>query len=338
MVRVGMYGATGYTGYELVKMLKRHPQVTLTWLTSENSAGQTLADVFACPWDDPLVSSESAPLDAVDVVFAALPHGASAPAVKRAYEAGVKVIDLSADFRLRDAATYEKWYKTPHTAPELLPQAVYGLPELHRGRIRETRLVANPGCYPQTVILGLYPLVKQGLMAEPYAIADSKSGVSGAGRKLGLMYHFVEANDNLSPYNIGHVHRHVPEMEQELGAVAGAPFTVTFTPQLLPVNQGILSTLYVRLKDALSSEDLTALYRETYAGEPFMHILPVGKLATLRHVVGTNRVTISATAVDGRGNAIICCALDNLIKGASGAAVQCMNIMCGFDETTALLM
>ena len=337
MIRVGIYGATGYTGLELLKILKRRPDVRLVWLTSENSAGQTLADVFAVPWEDRLIPSEEADLGQVDVAFLALPHGASIPAVKKAYEAGVKVVDLSADFRLHDQAVYEKWYKTTHTAPELLPRAVYGLPELHRSAIREATLVANPGCYPTSVILGLYPLVRHGLLAEPHAIADSKSGVSGAGRKTALMYHFVEANDNLSPYNIGHVHRHVPEMEQELGAVAGEPLTVTFSPHLLPVNQGILSTLYVRLKDPLTSEDLNALYREVYAGEPFMHILPPGKLATLRHVVNTNRVAISTTAIDDRGNAIIVACLDNLIKGASGAAVQNMNLMCGVEETAGLL-
>jgi N-acetyl-gamma-glutamyl-phosphate reductase len=337
MLNVGIFGATGYTGLELVKLLKRHPQVNLAWLTSENSAGQVLSDVFACPWDDPLIRGEDAPLDRTDVVFLALPHGASVAAVQRAFQAGAKVIDLSADFRLRDVATYEAWYKTEHHAPELIGQAVYGLPELYRERIRGARLVANPGCYPQTVILGLYPLVKHGLLAEARAIADSKSGVSGAGRKATLTTHFVEAHDNFSPYNIGHVHRHVPEMEQELSAVAGEPFTITFSPHLLPVNQGILSTLYVRLKQNLTTEDLAALYREVYAGEPFIYTLKPGKLATLRHTVGTNRVALSTTAVDDRGNAIIVATLDNLIKGASGAAVQNMNLMCGFDETTALL-
>lgn len=337
MIKVGIMGATGYTGLELIKILKRRPDIKIEWYTSENSAGQTLADVFAVPWEDRLITSEEAPLDAVDVAFLALPHGASIPAVKRAYEAGIKVIDLSADFRLRDPKDYEKWYKAQHTAPDLLAKAVYGLPELYRSQIKGATLVANPGCYPQSVILGLYPLVKHGLMAEPHAIADSKSGVSGAGRKTALMYHFVEANDNFSPYNIGHVHRHVPEMETALSLAGGQPFTITFSPHLLPVNQGILSTLYVRLNRPLTSDDLNAIYREVYAGEPFMHILPVGKLATLRHVVNTNRVTISTTAVDNRGNAIIVACLDNLIKGASGAAVQNMNVMLGLDETLGLL-
>ncbi len=337
MLRVGIYGASGYTGLELVRILKRHPAMTIGFLTSENSAGQTLADIFPVAWDDPLVSAEEAPLDEVDAVFMALPHGASIPAVQRAYEAGVKVVDLSADFRLRDPQAYARWYKTEHTATDLLREAVYGLPELHRNAIRQTRLVANPGCYPQTVILGLYPLVRHDLLSEDYAIADAKSGVSGAGRKATLTTHFVEAHDNLSPYNIGHVHRHVPEMEQALSEVACKPFTVTFTPHLLPVNTGILTTLYVRLKQPLTSEQLNMVYRDTFADEPFMRVLPVGKLATLRHAVGTNMVFFSTTAIDERGNAIIVVTEDNLIRGASGVAVQNMNLMAGLDETLGLL-
>ena len=337
MLRIGIYGATGYTGFELIRILKRHPAVQIAWLTSEQSAGQTLGDAFATVWDDRLIKSEDAPLDNVDVVFLALPHGASVPMVKKVIDAGVRAIDLSADFRLRDVATYEKWYKTQHTAPELVAQAVYGLPELYRDKIRQTRLVANPGCYPQSVILGLYPLVKCGLMAEARAIADSKSGVSGAGRKPNLTTSFVEAHDNFSPYNIGHVHRHVPEMEQALSEANDGPFTVTFSPHLLPTNQGILTTLYVRLNRGMTTEDLVALYRDVYRDEPFIRVLAPGKLATLRHVVGTNWMVFSATAVDDGGNAIIVATEDNLVRGASGVAVQCMNIMFGLDETLGLL-
>jgi len=250
-------------------------------------------------------------------------------------------VDLSADFRLSDCATYEKWYKTQHAAPELLAEAVYGLTELYRDQVRGARLVANPGCYPTSVILGLYPLVRHGLLAGERVIVDAKSGVSGAGRKPKLTTHFVEAHDNLSPYNIGHAHRHVPEMEQELNKYRGQGTEnrarVVFAPHLLPVNRGILSTMYVELAEEWPAERLVELYRGTYAGEPFIQVLPAGRLATLRHVVYTNRCAISLTPVDDR-QWIVCSAIDNLIKGASGQAVQNMNVMFGLDETLGLEM
>jgi len=339
VIAAGIYGATGYTGLELVRLLQVHPNVDVRWATSESYAGQQLSDVFPCPYDLPLVHMEEAALDTVDMVFACLPHGASMEAVTGARRAGVKVVDLSADFRLTDPDTYTAWYNVPHTAPDLLPEAVYGLPELHREKIRHATLVANPGCYPTSVILGLYPLVATGLLADSTVIVDAKSGVSGAGRKPNLKTHFVEANENFLPYNIGHTHRHIAEMEQELNAAGNRtePLRVIFSPHLLPVNRGILSTMYVQLAEALPAEQLVAHYRQMYEGEPFVQVLGAGRLATLRHVVGSNRCAISLTPLGSDGRVIIVACIDNLIKGASGQAAQNMNLMFGWEETTGLV-
>jgi len=338
VISTGIFGATGYTGHELVRILSAHPQASIRWATSESYAGQRLRDVFPCPYELQLLPMEEVALDEVDVVFACLPHGASMEAVAHARHAGVKVVDLSADFRLADPANYESWYNVPHTAPDLLPEAVYGLPELHRAAIRQASLVANPGCYPTSVILGLHPLVSAGLLADSTVIVDAKSGVSGAGRKLNLTTHFVEANENFSPYNIGHTHRHIAEMEQELAAAGNRaePVRVIFSPHLLPVNRGILSTMYVQLLEAWPAERLVAHYREVYAGEPFVQVLEAGRLATLRHVVGSNRCAISLTPVGDTGRVIVVSCIDNLIKGASGQAVQNMNLMFGLEETMGL--
>jgi len=334
MIRVGIFGATGYTGYELVRILQRHPEAEIVFATSEQYAGQKLSEVFPCPWEIPLLPLAEAPLTEVEVAFLCLPHGTSAPVVKQVLDAGLRAIDLSADFRLPQPETYEQWYGKPHAVPELLPEAVYGLTELHREAIRNARLVANPGCYPTVVILGLYPLARQGLLAGD-VIVDAKSGVSGAGRGLKLTTHFVEAHENLSPYSIGRSHRHIPEMEMGLSAAAGHPVHVIFSPHLLPANQGILATMYVTLREDWSESQLLSLYNETYADEPFVHVLPAGRLATLRHVVNTNRCVISLTRVDA-GRLIVCSAIDNLIKGASGQAVQNFNVMFGVGEAEGL--
>ena len=341
MIRVGIAGATGYTGYELVQILRRHPQARLAWLTSESSAGGRLSSVFPCPWDDELLPLEQAlrqRLDEVDVVFLCLPHAASMEAVAQVIAAGVKAIDLSADFRLQDAAVYQRWYAHPHTQAQLLAEAVYGLPELYRDAVRPARLVANPGCYPTSVILALAPLAAAGLLSGR-VIADCKSGVSGAGRGLRLSSHFVEANENFSPYSIGRQHRHLPEMEEQLtvqARPAAAAFQVIFSPHLLPVNRGILSTLYVELPEKLSGEALLGLYRDAYQGEPFIHLLGLNQVATLRHTVNTNRCAVGLSP-QADNLLIVTSSIDNLLKGASGQAVQNMNVMWGLPETTALL-
>ena len=335
MIRAGIFGASGYTGIELAKILSRHPTVELVFATSDSHFGKTLSDVFPCVLDVPLIAHDAAPLDRVDVAFLALPHGASASFAKRLLDADVRVIDLSADFRLRDPAAYEKWYGSPHHALEWLPHAIYGLPELHRARIKDARLIANPGCYPTSVLLGLAPILRAGA-SQGTIIVDAKSGVSGAGRKPSLTTHFVEVNENLAPYNIGRAHRHLSEMEQELQAIDPRA-SLIFTPHLLPVNRGILSTMYVKLGDGWSEPSLRDLYAETYHAEPFVRVLPGGQIATLAHSVGSNFCAISIHHVAEMGQAIICASIDNLIKGAAGQAVQNMNLMFGFAETTALL-
>lgn len=351
-VRVGIMGATGYTGFELYKLLRRHPAAEVAWLTTESYGGQRLSDVFPCPWDVPLIAVADAPLDAVDVVFLCLPHGASMAAVAAVRQAGVRAVDLSADFRLHDPAVYQRWYGVAHEQPALLAEAVYGLPELHRAEVAGAGLVANPGCYPTSVILGLWPLAAAGWLRGA-VIVDSKSGVSGAGRKPKLSTSFVEANENLSPYSIGYAHRHIAEMEQELGqalgvgssaAASGEPgqaagFSIVFSPHLLPVSRGILSTMYVALPAGVDEAAVRAAYVERYADEPFVHLLPAGQVATLHHAVGSNRCAIGLTVVDGiAGGAtlIVTSAIDNLIKGASGQAVQNMNAMFGLPETMGL--
>jgi N-acetyl-gamma-glutamyl-phosphate reductase len=344
MVKIGVIGATGYTGLELLKILARHPAVDVAWLTSENSAGQRFGEVFPVPpfmGDQVLVRAENAELSAVHVVFCCLPHVAAQGSVAAARRAGARVIDLSADFRLRDAAAYEAWYGHPHTEPDALAEAVYGLPELHRKAISKTNLVANPGCYPTSIILGLAPLAQNGWL-KGSVIADSKSGVSGAGRSLSLKTHFVEANENMSPYNIGRTHRHLAEMDQELGALAAPtngehPLQIVFSPHLLPVNRGILSTLYAHLPAGVTEAQVREAYADAYALEPFIHLLKPGQVATLAHAVHTNFCAIGLTVVPETDLLIVTAAIDNLIKGASGQAVQNMNIMLGCDEKLGLL-
>jgi N-acetyl-gamma-glutamyl-phosphate reductase len=335
MIKVGIFGASGYTGIELLKILRRHPSVEVVFGTSESSSGQTLADVYPTTDDLPLVAVDAAPIDRVDIAFLCLPHTAAMAQAQKLLAAGVRVVDFSADFRLKSASEYKRWYAHDHLAPQLLDSAVYGLVEIYRERIRHASLVANPGCYPTCSILGIYPLAKAGLLGDAPLIIDAKSGVSGAGRKPAMMYHFVEANENLSPYNIGHVHRHVPEIEQELTAAAGKPMRVVFAPHLVPINQGMLATIYVQPTEHLDSNALVALYRTTYEAEPFVKVLPPGKLANMRYVVGNNQCVISLSA--DNGTVIIVSVLDNLIKGASGQAVQNMNVMCGLEETMGLL-
>ncbi len=331
MITAGIYGATGYTGIELVRLLHRHPHVRLGFATARSAAGQRLADVYPTVLDLPLISAEQVDLGGVDVIFCCLPHGTAIPTVQQALAAGVRVIDLSADFRLHTAAAYQRWYGHEHPAPQLLDEAVYGLPERYRERIRTARLVANPGCYPTSVILALAPLVQAGLLASPSVIVDSKSGISGAGRSVSLKTHFGERYDNFSAYNVGYSHRHIAEMEQETGC------QITFAPHMLPMFRGILSTLYVNLQPATDPTTVLAAYA-FYQDEPFVHVLPHGTLPELRHVINTNRCVLGVQAVDcARGQYILVSVEDNLLKGASGQAVQNMNIMFGEDETTGLL-
>lgn len=335
MIDVGIYGVTGYAGYELLRWLGRHREARVVFTVSESHAGMSLAEVFPGPLDAPLLAPDDAPLDAADVVFLALPHGISAPIARRARAAGARVIDLSADFRLASAGDYARWYGHAHPAPELLP-APYGLPELHRDAVRDAGLVANPGCYPTSVLLGLAPLLRAGLLTGQTVIVDAKSGVSGAGRAPRQNTHFVEVHESLAPYSAGQVHRHVGEMQQEAGRLApGDAPEIVFTPHLLPVNRGLLSTIYVPIPLDWGEERVRSLYAAAYTGEPFVRLLPAGRLATIAHAANTNLCTLSLTLARP-GLLIVVSSIDNLVKGAAGQAIQNMNVMFGLEETLGL--
>ncbi|MBX7212697.1 MAG: N-acetyl-gamma-glutamyl-phosphate reductase [Thermoflexales bacterium] len=342
MLRIGIFGATGYTGLELVRLLQNHRQARLVFAHSESNPGAKLSDIIPCLYDVPLIKADDAPLADVDVVFSCLPHAASAELAARVLAAGKKVVDLSADFRLTNAAVYEKTYKHVHPHPELLTRAVYGLPERYRERIAQTDLVANPGCYPTSTILPALPLLEAGALAEPVLIADSKSGVSGAGRKPSTTTHFVEVNEGLTPYNVANVHRHVPEIDQVLndidnGRTPGG-VNVIFTPHLLPISRGMLTTLYVRLTPEARQTDWQSVFEKRYANEPFVRVLPRGQTASIAHVARTNMAAISLHPLGGAvaDRLLLVCAIDNLTKGASGQALQNMNLMFGLDEREGL--
>lgn len=338
MIKVGIIGATGYTGAELVRILSRHPQVELVALTTQSYAGKPFWEVY--PHLNQFIHLICTNLHlpdlvaGADVIITALPHGHAMPVAKEAMRLGKKLIDLGADFRLLDPLIYEEWYKVEHTAKELVEQAVYGLPEVNREKIKSAWLVANPGCYPTSAILALAPLLKDELLDPESIVIDSKSGVSGAGRSLSLGTHFCEVNENFRAYNVA-AHRHTPEIEQELGRLAGRELVISFTAHLLPVTRGILSTVYGKLKKLLSTDDILEVYREFYRSEYFVRVLPAGMHPQLKWVAGTNFCDIGVT-VDRAGRVVIISVIDNLIKGASGQAVQNINIICGFPETTAL--
>ena len=336
MIKAGVFGATGYTGLELIKILSRHPQARVVWATSQTNAGRSLADIHPTALELPLVSGADAPLDEADVVFLCLPHTAAAAAAVATLDTGGRVIDLSADFRIKDVTVYEKWYGVTHPAPELLETAVYGLTEFARSQLPGAKLVANPGCYPTSILLALQPILAAGLSTTGPIIADSKSGVSGAGRAPKQNTHFVEVANNFSPYKIGRKHRHLPEMEQGIATFSRNPDTppLIFSPHLLPAPRGILSTIYVSLNGRPDEVELRDLYQKTYAHEPFIHVLPAGQLTTLSHVNHTNRCAIALTPADQ--TLVITSAIDNLIKGAAGQAVQNMNVMFGLDERMGL--
>ena len=344
MYKAGIAGATGYTGYELIRLIERHPQLELGWLTSQSHAGKLYSEIHSAPWDYPLITLEEATgrADEVDVVFLCLPHAASIEPVRAFSRTGVRVIDLSADYRLADVAAYERWYGITHTAVDLIPQFVYGLCEVNRAQIQDAQMIAVPGCFPTSVNLALFPLARAGWLGEK-VIVDSKTGISGAGRKAKLEYNFVETHENLTPYNVGYRHRHVAEMEQLLNGASpnGRHHRFIFSPHLTPVNRGILSTIYLSVAEGVTESDVRQLYNETYANEPFIQLIPAGKFATLRHVNDSNRCAISITPVDPKQpdgvDYIFVASIDNLLKGASGQALQNFNIAAGLEETAGLL-
>ncbi|HAT32665.1 MAG TPA: N-acetyl-gamma-glutamyl-phosphate reductase [Janthinobacterium sp.] len=342
MIKVGIVGGTGYTGVELLRLLAVHPQVQLTAITSRKEDGLPVADMFPSlrgRVDIAFSSPEKANLIQCDVVFFATPHGVAMAQAPALLAAGVKVIDLAADFRLKDLAVFEQWYKIPHTAPELIEQAVYGLPELNRDNIKRATLVANPGCYPTTMQLGYVPLLKAGLIDAGNLIADCKSGVSGAGRKAEIGILFSESSDNFKAYGVSG-HRHLPETTAQLQRFTDQKVGLIFTPHLVPMIRGMHSTLYARLNKEIGNEQLQALFEAEYRDAPFVDVMPFGAHPETRSTRGSNmlRMALHRPDVDGvPGNTVIVLVVqDNLVKGASGQAVQCMNLMFDLDESMGL--
>ncbi|MBI5598366.1 MAG: N-acetyl-gamma-glutamyl-phosphate reductase [Deltaproteobacteria bacterium] len=347
MLKVAILGGSGYTGIELLRILSRHKSVKVEAVTSRQYKGRDVTEIFPSlrGFYDGLKFMEPADFSGIDAgfFFCAMPHGSSMEAVPGLLKNGNRVVDLSADFRIKQEKVYEEWYGAEHKAKGLLKDAVYGLPELYREKIKDAALVANPGCYPTGAILALAPLIKQGVIAAGSIVIDSKSGVSGAGRTPALETSFAEVTEGFRAYKVAS-HRHTPEMEEILGDICGKAVTVTFTPHLLPVERGILSTVYAGIKKPAKTpiktptktNDLIESFSSFYRDEPFVRICPAGTLPNIRDVRGSNFCDIGLVKDERAGRVIAISAIDNLTKGASGQAVQNMNIMCGFNETEAL--
>ncbi len=336
-VKVAVLGGSGYTAVELIKLLLRHTGAEIAAVTSRQEPGKPVSaehPSLLARCDLPMEQFDPDALKAkgVGCAFGCLPHGLSAEVIAPLLDRGIRVVDLSADYRLKDLAVYAEWYGSPHHDTKNLTHAVYGLPELYADRIRSAKLVANPGCYPQTGILGLAPLVAEKMIDVTTVVIDSKSGVSGAGRTPKLTTHFPECNESLSAYSVGK-HRHTPEIEQALSDVAGTPVSVLFTPHLIPMDRGIFSTIYATPTKPVAENDLTALYRRYYAGKPFVRVRDT--LPATKDTAHTNFLDVCVRVVKGRVVVLAC--EDNLVRGASGVAVQNFNLMFGFDETTALM-
>ena len=335
MIRVGVVGASGYTAFELLKLLSRHPQVEVVSVTSRDPQCPALAEVH--PALNGVFDLQLEPFDldsfsqSVDVAFSCLPHAASAEIVGALVSAGIKVIDFSADYRLNDVPTFESWYQVTHPDPDRIGKVPYGIPELFRGEIESADLVANPGCFPSSVLIPLVPLFKRGLVQPDSIIVDSKTGISGAGRKANLKFHYPECNESISAYGVG-THRHMPEMEQILQRATSVQTNVLFTPHLTPMDRGILSTIYLQPVAGVGESQVRDAWNGDYQNEPFIRV--VDHSPATKHVTGTNFCDLHVVEVKGR--VVVLSALDNLIKGASGAAVQNLNVMMGCVETTAL--
>lgn len=339
-IKAGVVGATGYAGAELVRLLTGHPQAELAAISSVSFTGQALSDIYPAYYHicDLVCGTQEEVVEKSDVVFAALPHGLSQELAKTCYDAGKVFIDLGADFRLENEDNYKEWYGGTYLYKELHEQAVYALPELFREQIRGKKIIANPGCYTTAVPLALAPALRKGYIAAEGIIADCKSGVTGAGRKLTQNTHYPELNEGFSAYKVA-AHRHTPEMEQSLSHVAGgAPVKLTFVPHLLPVNRGILATCYAKLQKEASLQEIRQAYEEQYGDEPFIRLLPEGRVADIKNVRYSNYCDISLH-MDPRTNTFIAIsAIDNMVKGAAGQAIQNMNLAFGLDETCGLML
>ncbi len=339
MLRAGIIGVTGYTGSELVRLLYAHGGVELSYVTSHSHAGRQLSEVHPHYLGiiDPLCRSFSAEeaSEEADLLFFALPHGESMHLVPGLLEKGRKVIDLAADFRLKESARYRKWYEKEHSAPQYLTEAVYGLPELKGEEVKKASLVANPGCYPTSVLLGLAPLAAEGLLDWQTLVVDSKSGASGAGRNPSQALHFPECAENFKAYRVA-AHQHSGEMEQELSALAGEELSFTFVPHLVPMVRGILSTIYLRLKSRRGEDEIRELFSGYYAGKDFVRLLPPPLVPETSAVYGSNYCDIALKMDERNGRLVVITAIDNLVKGAAGQAVQNMNLMAGFEENRGL--
>lgn len=336
MIKAGIVGGTGYTGVELLRLLAQHPDVQLKAITSRSEAGMPVAHMFPSLRGRVDLAFSEPSMDVLgecDVVFFATPHGVAMKQAPELLARGVKVIDLGADFRLKDLAVFEKWYGMPHSCPDILEEAVYGLPEVNREAIRKARIVGNPGCYPTAVQLGFMPLLKAGLIESSRLVADAKSGVSGAGRKAEVHTLFAEAGESFKAYGVGG-HRHLPEISQGLAGMTSDKVGLTFVPHLLPMIRGIHATLYGTL--VREAGDLQSLYESTYANEPFVDVMPPGSTPETRSVKGANTCRIAVYRPQGGDTVVVLSVIDNLVKGAAGQAIQNMNLMCGLSETAGL--
>lgn len=339
---VAVIGASGYAGEELVRLLLRHPFTNLVAVTSRQLAGKTLAEIFprlSCrekaselrfSQPDPVQLAQTAGL-----VFLALPHGLAAEFAKPLLEAGTRIVDLSADFRIRDAKTYKEFYGNDHPAPDLLGKAVYGLPEIYRTEISHANLVACPGCYPTSILLPLLPLIREKVVSLASILVTSLSGVTGAGRKVETDYLFAECNESIRPYGVPK-HRHLSEIEEQLSAFAGEKITIQFTPHLVPVNRGIITTIYVDLSEKIDADSVASIYQKAYGDEPFVRLLGAERFPDTKNVSGTNFIDIAWRLDLRTGRAILMSAIDNIVKGASGQAIQCFNLMRRYPETSGL--
>ncbi len=333
-MKVGILGATGYTGQELCRILQQHPEAEIQYLGSSSSAGKNISEIYP-HWhgSQHVLAAEEVP--ELDVLFVALPHGFAAERAASILQKGIKIIDLGADFRLKDYQEYELWYKTKHANPELLGQAVYGLPEFYRSEIKDSSLIANPGCYPTASLLALIPLLRKGLLRQDSIIIDAKSGVSGAGRGITQAIHFSEVNENFKAYGVGE-HRHTPEIEQQLSLACQEKVIINFTPHLVPMTRGILVTAYAQVQKGIEENDIKDGFDEAYQGEPFVHCLPQGTWPQTKFSYGSNHAFLQYKFDRRTNRIVIVSVIDNLVKGASGQAVQNMNILFGFPETMGL--